>query len=243
MLPLLERRFDVLALDLPGFGHSPPLPAGVDPTPEALADAVEGAMDRAGFESAHLAGNSLGGRIALELARRRRADTVVAISPAGLQHAREKTWGANVLRGMRWLARHAPAPEAVLRNLVGRTLFAGPTAARPWRMDPDELIEVSRLFAEAPGFDATLPLTFRHQPPGLDRIGVPVLVLWGTLDLILLPRQGRRFERVIPSCELRYLKGLGHVPMSDDPELLAGQIEEFALAARPSLAPRAAAQG
>ena len=67
-----------------------------------------------------------------------------------------------------------------------------------------------------------------------------MLILWGTRDVILLPRQGRRFERLIPDCELRYLKGLGHVPMSDDPELLADAIADFALAT-PSRAPRAAA--
>jgi hypothetical protein len=60
MVPPLEQSFDVLALDMPGFGHSPALPAEVEPTPEALADAVEGAMDAAGFATAHLAGNSLG---------------------------------------------------------------------------------------------------------------------------------------------------------------------------------------
>src|SRR5688500_8806710 len=84
MLPELERHFDVLAVDLPGFGHSAPLPAGQACTPEELADAVEQAMDAAGFETAHLAGNSLGGWIALILARRGRARTVTAISPAGL---------------------------------------------------------------------------------------------------------------------------------------------------------------
>jgi hypothetical protein len=55
-----------------------------------------------------------------------------------------------------------------------------------------------------------------------------VLLLWGTLDVILLPRQGRRFERLIPNAELRYLRGLGHVPMSDDPNLLTGAVTEFA---------------
>ena len=104
MLPELERRFDVLAVDLPGHGHSEPLPPGTDSTPEALADAVEREMLGAGFDTAHIAGNSLGGWIALELARRGRARTVTAISPAGLQHAREKQWGAGILRGMRWLA-------------------------------------------------------------------------------------------------------------------------------------------
>jgi pimeloyl-ACP methyl ester carboxylesterase len=66
-----------------------------------------------------------------------------------------------------------------------------------------------------------------------------VLLLWGTKDLILLPRQGRRFERLIPGAELRYLKGLGHTPMSDDPQVLADAIGEFALTRSP--APRAAA--
>jgi pimeloyl-ACP methyl ester carboxylesterase len=64
--------------------------------------------------------------------------------------------------------------------------------------------------------------------PRLDAIRCPVLVLWGTRDLVLLPRQGRRFERLISGAELRYLKSLGHVPMSDDPARLAAEIEECA---------------
>jgi pimeloyl-ACP methyl ester carboxylesterase len=236
MLPALERRFDVLAPDLPGFGHSPP---GPESTPEALADAVEEAMDACGFETAHLAGNSLGGWIALELALRGRARTVTAIAPAGLAHDRERAWGVGLVRTLRWLARNLPAPEAALRTAVGRTLFAGPLMARPWRMDPGEMAEELHLFANAPAFEATLPHTFYRQPRGLDRIDRPVLVLWGTRDLLLLPRQGRRFERLIPACELRYVKGLGHTPMVDDPGLLADAIAEFA--ARPTPAPPAAA--
>jgi pimeloyl-ACP methyl ester carboxylesterase len=239
MLPRLERNFDVLAVDLPGFGHSPPLPPGTESTPEALADAVERAMEAAPFERAVVCGNSLGGWIALELARRGRASAVVAISPAGLQHAREKAWGRNMLLAMRWAARNAPAPEPLLRSRLGSALFAGPVVARPWRLDPDDVPEVLRLFADAPGFDATLPHTFDGQPKGLQEIDVPVLVLWGTRDVLLLPRQGRRFERLIPTAELRYLRGLGHTPMSDDPELLAEAIEGSA--ARTSRAPRAVA--
>lgn len=227
MLPLLEQSFDVLALDLPGFGHSPPLPAHLDSTPEALADAVEAAMDRAGFESAHLVGNSLGGWVCLELARRDRARTVTAISPAGLAHAREGAWGRGILRAMRLLAQRVPAPAAILRNPVGRTLFAGPTLGRPWRADPDDLIEQGELFAAAPGFDSTLPHTMHSHVRGLDAIRCPVLVLWGRRDVILLPRQGLRFEQLIAGAELRYLPGLGHVPMSDDPQLLAGQIRQW----------------
>jgi pimeloyl-ACP methyl ester carboxylesterase len=229
MLPQLERRFDVLAVDLPGHGHSSALPAGTDSTPEALADAVEREMIGAGFDSAHLAGNSLGGWISLELARRGRARTVSAISPAGLQHAREKQWGAGILRGMRWFAENAPAPEPLLRNPVTRSLLAGPAVAQPWRCDPDMLIEENRLYGSCPGLYATLPHTFHDQPRGLTTLDTPVLLLWGKLDIILLPRQGRRFERLIPGAELRYISGAGHVPMSDVPDLLADAITEFAL--------------
>ena len=229
MLPALERRFDVLAVDLPGHGHSEPVPAGVESTSEALADAVEREMLGAGFDSAHLAGNSLGGWISLELARRGRARTVTAISPAGLQHAREKEWGAGILRGMRWATENAPAPEALLRNPVTRSLLAGPATARPWRKDPDELIEEMELYASCPGLHATLQHTFHAQPRGLTTLDTPVLLLWGKQDVILLPRQGRRFERLIPGSELRYISGAGHVPMSDVPDVLAEAITEFAL--------------
>jgi pimeloyl-ACP methyl ester carboxylesterase len=228
MLPPLERHFDVLAVDLPGFGRSAPFPPGVDSTPEALADAVEDEMARAGFDSAHFAGNSLGGWIALELARRGRARTVTAISPAGLQHGRERSWGAGILRGMRWLARNAPPPEPLLRRPLTRSLLAGPSVGRPWKKDPDELIEETELFASCQGFEATLPHTFHAQPRGLTTLDVPVLILWGTLDVILLPRQGRRFERLIPGAELRYIPGLGHVSMSDAPEELAQAIAAHA---------------
>jgi pimeloyl-ACP methyl ester carboxylesterase len=233
MLPLLEPRFDVLAVDLPGFGHSPPLPDGIAPTAEALADAVERELDAAGFDTAHVAGNSLGGWIALELARRRRARTVTAISPLGLGLPRENHWGLRVLMGMRWAVLNAPAPEPLLRNAVGRTLFAGPALGKPWRADPDDMLEQSRLFGDAPGFLATAEATFDRQPQGLPELDCPVLLLWGTKDLILLPRQGRRFERLIPGAELRYLKGLGHTPMSDDPEVLSSAIADFALRPRP----------
>ena len=229
MLPMLEQRFDVLAVDMPGFGHSEPLPPSIDSTPEALADAVEDEMGRAGFDRAHIAGNSLGGWVSLELARRGRAHTVTAISPAGLQHAREKYWGANVLRGLRWVSRTSPAPEPVMRNPVARTLLLSSTYARGWKKDPKEVMEESDLFCSCAGFDATLPHVIHAQPRGLTSLDTPVLVLWGTLDMVLLPRQGRRFERLIPGAELRYLRGMGHIPMADAPEEVADAITSFAL--------------
>src|SRR5206468_493104 len=80
VLPALERRHDVLAPTLPGHAGGPPLDVLSDTT---LPDAVERAMDAAGFTTAHLAGNSLGGWVVLQLAARGRARGVTALAPGG----------------------------------------------------------------------------------------------------------------------------------------------------------------
>ena len=81
VLPALERHHDVLALTLAGHAGGPPIVGEIDE--HVLADAVEAAMDEEGFETAHIVGNSLGGYVALQLASRGRARTVVALAPAG----------------------------------------------------------------------------------------------------------------------------------------------------------------
>src|SRR5690242_13702662 len=80
-LPALERVHDVLAVTLPGHAGGPPLDGPIDDL--SMARAVENAMDEAGFDTAHIAGNSLGGFVALQLAARGRARSVVALAPAG----------------------------------------------------------------------------------------------------------------------------------------------------------------
>ena len=81
VLPALERRHDVLAVTLAGHAGGPPIEG--EATAAAVLDALERAMDEAGFVTAHVAGNSLGGYAALKLAERGRARTVVALAPAG----------------------------------------------------------------------------------------------------------------------------------------------------------------
>ncbi len=90
VIELLEGDFDVLACDSPGFGARPPLPAGIEPTITSYADAFEWFLAELGLERPHVAGNSMGGAIALELARRRAVSSVTAISPAGFWTAAER---------------------------------------------------------------------------------------------------------------------------------------------------------
>jgi pimeloyl-ACP methyl ester carboxylesterase len=242
--PILEQAHDVVALDLPGFGESAPMRERS--TVPSLADAVERTLDGLGLDVVHVAGNSLGGWIALELARRGRARSVVGLSPAGMWTARESAYAHRSLAFHRAAAVGvAPLAEVLTRTAAGRIASLSSMMARPWRADPKESAYAIRALATAPGWSETHGWTFSHRASGLEGIRCPVRIAWGTKDRLLLPRQGPRFVRVIPRAELRPLPGLGHVPMSDDADLVASTIADFAAAAdngsaRPVRVPRAA---
>ena len=228
VLGRLEARHEVLAVDLPGFGRSAPLPEGVEPTMSALADALERALDAAGWDRAHIAGNSMGGWLALELGRRGRALCVVAISPAGMWSPKENAYAKRSLRLQHAIAcAIAPYADAVTRNRLLRTILFSSVSSRPWRADPAAGAENVRLFAGAPGWEATLAAMHADQPRELGSIGCGVRIVWGSRDTLLLPRQADRFVREIPNCELVRLSGLGHVPMGDDPGAVADSILQF----------------
>lgn len=223
--PVLDRlaaERDVLALDLPGFGRSPALDG--EPTVGALADAVSDLADEQGIGPAHIAGNSLGGGIALELARTGRARSATALSPIGFAIGRERRYGAALLQSSRALARAlAPVLDAAQRTAAGRTLTMGHLIGRPWRMSAEDAIRATHDLAAAPAFDATLPhvVGFECRHGDLD---VPVTVAWGTRDAVLIPRQGRRARRRMPRAHHVWLHGCGHVPTWDDPDLVAAVI-------------------
>ena len=238
----LEARYEVLALDLPGYGVSPPLEG--EPTVSALVDAVERALDELGIERPHLVGNSLGGWIASELAARGRAATVSAISPAGLWLRRELLYSDAILRGTLALARQiARWADQVTRSAVGRRLVFGHACRHGERVDRQSAAEQLKAYVASPSFVATLDWIRREHamPRGLPAIACPFTVAWGTRDLLLPPRQAPRWERLVPGARLVWLPGLGHAPMADDPDLVARTILEGAERARRSPAPPAEA--
>lgn len=222
VVDILATERDVIAVDLPGFGASPALPDGLAydlPTTAAVFGAFCEAME---LERPHVAGNSLGGLLALELGREKAVRSVTALSPAGFWSQAERRYAFGVLLTMRQIARRMPLPlvERLARTAVGRTALTSTIYARPGRRSPEAVVAETLALVNATGFDETLragtSVQFTDDIPG-----IPVTVAWGTQDRLLLRRQGVRAKRIVPRARLVRLPGCGHVPMNDDPALVA----------------------
>ncbi|MFE1817475.1 alpha/beta fold hydrolase [Streptomyces anulatus] len=219
---ILAAEREVIAVDLPGFGTSPALPDGV-PYDLATVGRVLGAFcAELGLDRPHVAGNSLGGLLALELGRTELVRSVTALSPAGFWTEAERRYAFGTLRTMRRSALALPVPliERLSRSAAGRAALTSTIYARPGRRSPEAVVAETLALRGATGFHQTLEAG-RGLLFGDDVKGVPVAVAWGTRDRILLRRQGVRAKRVIPDARLVRLPGCGHVPMNDDPALVA----------------------
>ena len=222
VLPRLEAERDVIAIDLPGFGRSPRPPDGTPAGAATLSRLVIELLDELGLERPHVAGNSLGGRISLELAKAGRASTATALSPAGFVQGREQLLlRASLIgtyEGGRAISRYAGPLTA---TAVGRTLLGWHMFQRPWRCDPADMAEAFRTVADATWFIETMHTLLTDQFSGGEQISVPVTIAWGQHDRLLLLRQAPRAGAAIPHAKLVTLYGCGHVPMTDDPEQVA----------------------
>jgi pimeloyl-ACP methyl ester carboxylesterase len=229
VLEPLEAQFDVLAPSLPGFGRSPPLEEMA--TVPALVRALERAMDAAGFETAHIAGNSMGGWVAAELAAGGRARSVTAISPAGLATRGEQRYSRRVLgTAYAFAQRILPLGERLSQSAAGRRFLWRLACAHPERMTPESCLRQIEALAGSPSFMTTLSWMNdgSNQPEGLESIHCPFKVLWGTDDMILPPRQAARWERIVPGCGLIALPRAGHFGMVDDAQATVQAITDAA---------------
>jgi pimeloyl-ACP methyl ester carboxylesterase len=227
ILPALERAHRVVAVDLPGFGEAPAFD-GTPPTVDALAGAVEADLDAEGLDSVHIAGNSLGGWIALELARRGRARSVVALAPSGLELPPERAYVVSLNQTMRLRAGAAARVAGlVASNAVTRTAVLAPMRTRPWRVPRDDAAAEIRDFGRSPGFQPTIRWTVATRgASGLREIAVPARMCFGTRDVMLGALTAPRFAAAIPQADLVPLPGCGHVPMIDAPDRVARAITE-----------------
>ncbi len=228
-MPALAAEFDVLAVDLPGFGESPPLPAGQEPAPAALAAAVAGLLDELGIDRPHVAGNSLGGWVALELAALRPLASVALLSPAGLWPDRTPRYARRSLRAIRGLTHTLERPlNALMRFRAVRAAALAQVFARPGRMTAEQARPAISASARCPGFLPTLRATADRHYRSTAPIGAPVTVAFGSRDRVLLSRTSRHVEQLPAGTTVVALPGCGHVPMGDDPAAVAALLASAA---------------
>jgi pimeloyl-ACP methyl ester carboxylesterase len=222
VLPALERRHDVLAPTLPGHAGGPPLEG--EPSGRLMADAVERAMDDAGFDTAHLVGGSLGGFVALALAARGRGRSVVAFAPAG-GWAPEDASLAPLLAAQARLHEQArasaPHAEAILATAEGRRRATQLIVSRCEHIPPELIAHQMLAVASAGGAPAMIEHGLRAGYDALDaeRIACPVRIVWGTEDRLLpWPSAAARFRHEwLPHADWVELDGVGHCPQLDVP--------------------------
>jgi pimeloyl-ACP methyl ester carboxylesterase len=216
---------EVIALDLPGHGGSDlsAIAAAEHPyTVESLKDAVRSFIEGLGLESPHVAGNSLGGAIALELARDGTVGSATAFSPLGFWTKLEEKYAVAMLRLARTGARRLRfAAPTLLDWRVTRGALLGLFFGRPSQLTSGDVRDAYGAFVESAAFDLMLPCTRRYRFHGCITPEVPITIAWGARDLLMPWYQSRGARRLLPRAKIIVMAGCGHVPMSDDPTFVA----------------------
>ncbi|MCK9250604.1 MAG: alpha/beta fold hydrolase [Solirubrobacteraceae bacterium] len=228
VIPTLAAHHDVIAIALPGHAgweDAVELERGVP----GIVDALERRLDDLGVDRPHLVGNSLGGWLSIELARRGRARSLTALSPAGAwERTRDR---ARVIRLMHltaaYAARTPPSRDRLLARPRMRRLALRSVAEHGDRVPYHEAVEI---MADARACTAVEPfLRWAATVPSLlqvdDAPECPSVVAWSECDRVLpFARYGRPMVEALGPVAVRRLRGVGHVPMLDDPGLVAHTI-------------------
>jgi pimeloyl-ACP methyl ester carboxylesterase len=226
--PVFERlaeSYDVIAVDLAGFGESAAYPKGV---PYDMDTACENLADNFavwGIERPHVVGNSLGGAISLELGSRNLASTVTALSPAGFFRGADKVFAFVTLILLK-LTSYLPTRVVAFalrsekgRQLIGRTLYE-----RGDRIALDDFLGDAAALRNCTAFLRTLKAgsVYKFNQP----VSVPTTVAWGTRDRVLLYGQSAIAQERLPDATHVALPNSGHVPMIDSPDLIIRVINQ-----------------
>ena len=223
----LAAHFDVAVVDLPGFGESPPLPAGLVPNVTSLAEVLAAYMDSLGWKTAHLLGNSLGGWLSLELAVMGRADSVTALAPAGLWHRSAPLNARLPLSVNRYAAKALRPALGVLRNNRVRKVALGGLFGQPLKVPGDHAVEHARGFADSPDFGRVLRAIAGTRFEDGRAITVPITVAFGPKDRVITRKQSD-LTRLPAHTRYESPTGWGHVPLYDDPAALVRLVRETA---------------
>ncbi len=233
-LPVLAAGRRVIAMDLPGFGHSPmpSWPISIS----AYARMLDGLLDALGVDAAALVGNSMGGFISAELAISypQRVERLVLVSAAGISTYDHR----GALRALPLLSR----AERILIAYTAWIASKSDTVARRARLREATLNVVTRhpsrlpaaLAAEQlrgsgkPGFmqalEANLDYNFRERLP---EIACPTLIVWGEDDRVISARDAQVFAELIPDSRVVMYADTGHMSMLERPEAFNTLLEDF----------------
>ena len=215
----LSAEREVIVIDLPGHGASPPEPDSG--TFAGLVGSVQRFINESDLAGVDLVGSSMGARLVLELARRGHSGNVIALDPGGFWCGWERSYfkvtiGASVrlLRALR------PALSFLSRNATSRTALLAQLSARPWALDPDVVATELKCFAATPMFDA-LVHDLAHGPEQEGLADAPenrITIGWGRQDRLCLTRQAARAKSAFPTADLHWFDQCGHFPMWDQPD-------------------------
>jgi pimeloyl-ACP methyl ester carboxylesterase len=228
VMELLASERDVIAVDLPGFGESDPLPEGTRHSAVDMGRAVTAHLSSLGVERPHLAGNSLGAWTALEMAADGEAASLCCISPAGLWR---RKLGPRTYNTRRLGRRGKHAIYAMLRTERGRRALMRTTVARPELLSSDEAIRWLGAWLDAPAYDDANDMMRAEPFERAGEIDVPVTIVWGEEDRLVAPP---RPERMPPKARYFTEPGWGHTPTKDDPDGVTRVLLEASAVAAPA---------
>jgi len=222
VLEQLAEQREVILVDLPGHGQSPPLITDGRPVEEVLREQFKQFLIEQGLERPHVAGNSLGGLVALVAGAEGDARSVTALSPAGFWRSNSQFQYTKQIfsRACAMSERLGNRTELLAHTKAGRKFMYGLLCAHPARVSRDQAIGDARGFLYArPALRLLLgaAVPFDREIP----LDVPVTIAWAARDLVLPPWQAQIAKRMFPFGEHITMRGVGHVPMTDDPCLVA----------------------
>ncbi|GAB3344794.1 alpha/beta fold hydrolase [Modestobacter lapidis] len=216
----LSARREVIVVDLPGFGETPPLSG--DLTIAALADALTTFIDDHGLTGVDLVGSSVGARLVLELARRGVGGDTVALDPGGFWSPMQKrAFQVSIGTSIRLVRALQPALPLLTSHPVGRTALLAQLSSRPWALPQELVLRELQSWAGSAGYDSLLDALV-HGP---DQQGAPVgstpgrvVIGWGRQDRVVTPAQAAAAMARFPGAELHWFDRCGHFPMWDQPQ-------------------------
>jgi pimeloyl-ACP methyl ester carboxylesterase len=234
VVPQLARHYRILAVDLPGFGASSKPRGRYDA--KWFATKMFGFLDSAGYDSALIAGNSMGGRIAQEMAMLQpdRVDAIACLCPATAFSHRPALWLARFLRPELGSA-VALMPRRQLKDTI-RSLFAKPSRIdESWyEAAVDDFLATWKSPRARMAFFAAARHLYLQEPNGekgfwacLSLMSTPAFYIYGRHDTIITHHFGSKVSRFLPDAHVEVWNDCGHVPQLEHSDRTAERLVEF----------------